>query len=66
MIIGTIERNADVLLNAYKDIDLAVNIGKTKYMEEGSHRVMMANEHIAVGINSYENGTALNILTLYW
>ena len=25
----------DVLLNAYKDIGLAVNIGKTKYMEIG-------------------------------
>ena len=30
--IGTIERNADVLLNACEDIGLAVNIGKTKYM----------------------------------
>ena len=28
--IKTIERNADVLLNAYKDIGLAVNIGDTK------------------------------------
>ena len=28
--IRTIERNADVLLNACKDIGLAVNIGKTK------------------------------------
>ena len=31
--IRTIERNADVLLNACKDIGLAVNTGKTKYME---------------------------------
>ena len=31
--IRTIERNTDVLLNACKDIGLAVNIGKTKYME---------------------------------
>ena len=31
--IRTIERSADVLLNACKDIGLAVNIGKTKYME---------------------------------
>ena len=29
--IRTIKRNADVLLNACKDIGLAVNIGKTKY-----------------------------------
>ena len=34
----TIERNANVLLNACKDIGLAVNIGKTKYMEIGRHR----------------------------
>ena len=35
--IRTIERNrpTDVLLNACKDIGLAVNIGKTKYMEIG-------------------------------
>ena len=31
------ERNADVLLNACKDISLAVHIGKTKYMEVGRH-----------------------------
>ena len=31
--IRTIERNADVLLNACKDIGLAVNTGKTKYTE---------------------------------
>ena len=41
--IRTIERNADVLLNACKDIGLAVNIGKTKYMEIGSHRGIIAN-----------------------
>jgi hypothetical protein len=30
--IRTIERSADVLLHACKDIGLAVNTGKTKYM----------------------------------
>ena len=33
----TIERNADVSLNACKDIGLTVNIGKTKYMELELH-----------------------------
>ena len=33
--IRTIERNADVLLNACKDIGLAVNTGKTNYMGIG-------------------------------
>ena len=49
-----IERNAVVLLNACKDIGLAVNSGKTKYMEIGRHRGMMTNEHMTVGSNSYE------------
>ena len=40
--------------NAGKDIGLAVNTGKTKYMEIGRHRGMIANEHIKIGSNSYE------------
>ena len=35
--IRTIERNADVLLNACKDIGLTVNKWKTKYKEVGRH-----------------------------
>ena len=35
--IKTKDRNADVLLNACKDIGLAVNTGKTKYMGTGRH-----------------------------
>ena len=34
----TIERNADVLLNACKDIGLAVNTGITKYIELGRRK----------------------------
>ena len=49
-----IERNADALLNACKDIGLAVNTGKTKYMEIGHHRGMIANAHIRIGSNSHE------------
>ena len=33
---------------------LAVNTGKTKYMEVGRHRRMIANEHIRIGSNSYD------------
>ena len=47
-----IERSTDVLLNACKDIVLAVNTGKTKYMEIGCNRGMTTNEHIAIGSNS--------------
>jgi hypothetical protein len=52
--IRTIERNADVLLNACKDIGLAVYTGKTQYMEIGRNLRVIANEHIKVGSNSYE------------
>ena len=48
--IRTIERNADVLLNACKVIGLTVNIGKAKCMEIGRHRGMKANEHIKIVI----------------
>ena len=50
-----------MLLSACKVIGLAVNTGKTKYMEVGSHRGMMTNERIRIGSNSYENLTTLNI-----
>ena len=48
-------KNPDVLLNACKDIGLAENLGKTRYMEVRHCCGMMANEHITVGSNSYEN-----------
>jgi Reverse transcriptase (RNA-dependent DNA polymerase). len=48
--IRTIEINVDVLLNACKDIGLAVNTGKTKYMEIRRQRGMIANAHIRIGI----------------
>ena len=43
-----------MLLNAFRDIGLAVNTEKTKYMEVGRHRGMIANEYIRIGSNSYE------------
>ena len=52
--IETIDRSAEILLNAFKDIGLAVNTGKTKYMEEGLRRGMTVNYHFAVSSNPYE------------
>ena len=52
--IRTRERNADVLLNACKDIGLSVNIGKTNYIEIGRPRSMIANAHIKIRSNSHE------------
>ena len=43
-----------MLINACKDIGIAVNTGKTKYMEIGRHRGMVANAHIKIGSNTYE------------
>ena len=43
-----------MLLNACKDIGLAVNTGKTKYMEIGCHQGMITNEHMRIGSNFYE------------
>ena len=37
-----------------EDIGLAVNTRKTKSMEIGRHRGMIANAHIKIGSNSYE------------
>ena len=42
-----------MLLNACKDIGLALNTGKTKYMEIGRHRGIIAND-VMTGSNSYE------------
>jgi hypothetical protein len=38
-----------VLSNDCKDIWLAVNTGKTKYVEIERHRDMISNEHIRIG-----------------
>ena len=37
-----------------KDIGLAVNTGKTKYMEIGRHGGKIANQHIKIGSSSYK------------
>jgi hypothetical protein len=44
----TIERNRDVLLNACKDIGLAVNTGKINFMEVGRCRGKVEISHIVV------------------
>ena len=49
--ISIIERNAEVLLNACKDIDLEVITERTKYMEIGRNRGMITNEHVKISNN---------------
>ena len=43
-----------MLLNACKDIGLAVNTGKTKYVEIGRNQGVIENAHIKMGSTSYE------------
>ena len=43
-----------MLLNACKDIGLAVNTGKTIYVEIRGNRGIISNAHIKIGSNSYE------------
>ena len=43
-----------MLLNAYKEFGLAINIRNIKNMDEGHHQSMMANEYVKVGSNSYK------------
>ena len=57
-----VERYVHVLLNARKDIGLAVNTGKTKYMEIEGHRGMIANGHITIENNSHEKVKTFNNL----
>ena len=40
--------------NVCKDIGIAVNTGKTKYMEIGRHRGMRAKEHIRIDSSTYK------------
>ena len=47
--IREMERSAEVLMNASKDIV------KINYMEIGNHQRMVANEHNGIGMNFYEN-----------
>ena len=60
-----ISEQSDVLLNFYKDISLAVNTRRTKYMEIGRHRRIIANEHIKIGSNSYETVKTFKYLGLF-
>jgi hypothetical protein len=41
---------------------IAVNKGKTKYMQIVRHRSMMANEHIRIGSNSNEKVKTIKYL----
>ena len=43
-----------IYFSSSKDIGLAVNTGKTKYIQLGRHQDMIANVHISTGSNSYE------------
>ena len=45
-----------------KDIGLAVNTRKTKYMEIGRLRGLLANEHMRIGSKTYEKAKTFGFL----
>ena len=59
--VRTIGRNTEGLLNVCKDIRLAINKGKTKYMKK-RYGGMITNEHIRIGSNSHEKVKAFTYL----
>ena len=63
--IRTIERNADMLLNACKDTGSALNTGKTKCMEAGRHRGRVSNEHMPVDSNYNEKVKIFRYVSSY-
>ena len=52
--IRTIEKKNRRVVNSCKNIGLAANSGKTKYMEVGRHQDRMVNQQIYIGSNSYK------------
>ena len=49
------ETNLGLDMNGTHQVNaLAVNTGKTQYMESGPHRGVITNEPIKIGSNSYE------------
>ena len=46
------EEIVQALLNAFRDIGLEINVGKTAYMETNCHRDILDNESVTIGINS--------------
>ena len=55
------QRNADVIINACKNIGITVNTGKTNYVEVGHLLCMMTSEHILIG-SSYGKVKTFNYL----
>jgi hypothetical protein len=51
----TIKKNTDTLIDASKEVDLEINVKKTKYMLVSRHQNAGQNRHIKIAIKSFEN-----------
>jgi hypothetical protein len=53
--IDTIKENTETVIVASKEVDLGVNIEKTKYMGLSRHRNVGQNRHIKIANRSFES-----------
>ena len=51
----TVRENAEIIIEASKDIGLEVNSEKTKYMITSHHQNIIQNQNIVFGNLSFEN-----------
>ena len=51
----TVRENAEIFINARKDIGLEVNSEKTKHMITSRHQNVIQNQNIVIGNLSFEN-----------
>jgi hypothetical protein len=62
--IETIKRNAETLIDASKEVGLAVNIEKTKYILVSRDQNAGQNRDIKIGSTSFENVTQFKYLRI--
>jgi hypothetical protein len=53
--IDTIKKNTETLIDASKEVDLEINVGKTKYMLLSRHQNVDQNRDIKIANRSFEN-----------
>jgi hypothetical protein len=53
--IDTIKKNTETLIDASKEVDLEINVEKTKYMLLSHHQTAVQNRDIKIGNRSLEN-----------
>jgi hypothetical protein len=57
-----IKKNTESLIDASKEIDLEINVGKTKYMLLSRHQNVAQNRDIKIANRSFENASQFKYL----